>query len=381
MNQTRQKLYAQLVNFYGEKCYICGRSDLPLDIEHLVPQSDGGTSDIHNLRLICRADNVRKSNKFFREEEFLLYLTELMHKSTNFRNTSLDVPLQDTKLRVDIITQRRAENQWEDLLIEVKAITTFAEHRLLEVIEQLKFYKKHAKNHKIAFAFPGILAEKNNTLLREEGIEIWDIEHISKSFSKEIEVYQHPLFDHLFTVNKNISKHKQLITDLISINAGKNNKDWSKYQKHIEKILDYLFGSVLSSPITERSDHFKINRPDFILRNYAEYGFWAQLRDRYFADYIVLDAKNYSKKVTKKEILQVSNYLKMHGTGLFGIIVSRNGGDTGCYLTCREIWAMNKKLVIVLTDDDIINMLEAKALTDSPEEIIRQKIENFRLSM
>jgi hypothetical protein len=163
--------------------------------------------------------------------------------------------------------------------------------------------------------------------------------------------------------------------------GGKKENEWSRYQKFVRRILEYLFGSQLSSPITEHSDHFGINRRDFILRNYAEIGFWAHLRTRYFADYIVIDAKNYSKKVTKKEVLQIANYLKEHGAGLFGLILSRNGGDNSCYYTCREIWAMEKKLIIVLDDDDLEKMILSKEATGSPEEIIRQKIEQFRLSM
>ncbi|WP_430404229.1 hypothetical protein [Fluviicola sp.] len=191
----------------------------------------------------------------------------------------------------------------------------------------------------------------------------------------------HPLFQALFTPSKYVPAHDKLITELKSINAGRSNNDWSKYQKHIEKVLDYLFGSALSSPISENSDYFKINRRDFILRNYADTGFWAQIRNRYFADFIVLDAKNYTKKVTKKEVLQMGNYLKMHGAGLFGIIVSRNGGDTGCYYTCREMWAMDQKLIIVLNDEEVIKMIIAKGTSNDPEEIIRQKIEQFRLWM
>ncbi len=77
----------------------------------------------------------------------------------------------------------------------------------------------------------------------------------------------------------------------------------------------------------------------------------------------------------------MGNYLKMHGAGLFGIIVSRNGGDTGCYYTCREMWAMDQKLIIVLNDEEVIKMIIAKGTSNDPEEIIRQKIEQFRLWM
>ena len=381
MKQNRQELYKQLVDLYGEKCYICGRSDVLLEIEDLIPQSASKTSQLSNFRLICGEDKVRKSNKIFREVEYVQYLNDIILKNNNFRNTEIEVALNETKYRADLITQRKAGNKWEKVLIEVKVIPTFTELRLREIIEQLKLFKKYSKDHKIAFAFPGILTNKDNELLQKDGIEVWDINYISTKFVKEIASTPHPLFQALFTSKKNVAEHNKLIMDLKSINPGRKDKDWSKYQKHIEKILDYLFGSVLSSPITELSDHFKINRRDFILRNYAETGFWAHIRTRYLADYIVLDAKNYTKKVTKKEILQISNYLKVHGAGLFGIIVTRNGSDNGSYYTCREIWAMDKKLVIVLDDNDIKKMIIAKASTNNPEEIIRQKIEQFRLSM
>lgn len=381
MKQNREDIYKQLVELYGEKCYICGRNDVILDIEHLIPQSAGGIFQISNLRLICREDNAKKSNKHFREIELVQYLNEIILKNDKFRNTQQEVALTNTRYRADIITERNVENNWEKLLIEVKVIPTFTELRLLEIIEQLKLFKKYSKNHKIAFVFPGILPDKDNALLQKAGIEVWDINYISTTFKKEIATTSHPLLQTLFTSTNYVAEHDKLIIDLKAINAGRKDNDWSKYQKHIEKVLDYLFGAVLSSPITELSDHFKINRRDFILRNYAETGFWSHIRTRYLADYIVLDAKNYTKKVTKKEILQISNYLKVHGAGLFGIIVSRNGGDNGSYYTCREIWAMDKKLVIVLNDDDIIKMIIAKASTNNPEEIIRQKIEQFRLSM
>jgi hypothetical protein len=381
MKQIRQELYKQLVDLYGEKCYICGRSDVLLEIEDLIPQSASKTSQLSNFRLICGEDKVRKSNKIFREVEYVQYLNDIILKNNNFRNTEIEVALNETKYRADLITQRKAGNKWEKVLIEVKVTPTFTELRLREIIEQLKLFKKYSKDHKIALAFPGILTNKDNELLQKDGIEVWDINYISTKFVKEIASTPHPLFQALFTSKKNVAEHNKLIMDLKSINPGRKDKDWSKYQKHIEKILDYLFGSVLSSPITELSDHFKINRRDFILRNYAETGFWAHIRTRYLADYIVLDAKNYTKKVTKKEILQISNYLKVHGAGLFGIIVTRNGSDNGSYYTCREIWAMDKKLVIVLDDNDIKKMIIAKASTNNPEEIIRQKIEQFRLSM
>lgn len=131
----------------------------------------------------------------------------------------------------------------------------------------------------------------------------------------------------------------------------------------------------------ENSDYLKTNRRDFILSNYAKDGFWEFLRSNYKADYIVVDAKNYSNKIKKDEVLQIANYLKPHGAGMFGMIFTRKGGDSrGCETTLREQWILHGKLILVLDDEDVENMLVASS-TGTTTDIIGQKIEKFRLSM
>lgn len=143
-----------------------------------------------------------------------------------------------------------------------------------------------------------------------------------------------------------------------------------------------MFTPPLGKPITELSDQAAANRCDFIMPNYAEQGFWAFLREKYQADYIVIDAKNYMGKVKKPQVLQIANYLKPHGAGLFGIIISRNGGDTsGCEHALREQWMIHRKLILVLDDDDIQSMLVARSEGRAAEELLGLKIERFRLSM
>ena len=52
-----------LVSHYGNKCLGCGRDDLPLTVDHIIPIAKGGRSDIDNLQPLCRACNSRKRDK------------------------------------------------------------------------------------------------------------------------------------------------------------------------------------------------------------------------------------------------------------------------------------------------------------------------------
>ncbi|WP_169788776.1 hypothetical protein [Vulgatibacter incomptus] len=170
-----------------------------------------------------------------------------------------------------------------------------------------------------------------------------------------------------------------LLSDLNNCNPGK--ADAAIYQKVVERILEHLFCPALGPPRSEHSDSSRHNRRDIIMANYAEGGFWRFLRERYCADYVVVDAKNHSGMIAKAHALQVSNYLKEEGVGLFGIIVCRKGADKACVYTIRERWFLEGKLILVLTDEDLKAMLEAKDAGEPAENVVRQRLEEFRLAV
>jgi hypothetical protein len=117
------------------------------------------------------------------------------------------------------------------------------------------------------------------------------------------------------------------------------------------------------------------------MANYADDGYWHFMRTHYQADFVVIDAKNYKGKVKKSEVLQLANYLSARGTGLFGMITTRKGADTGATWTIREQWVLYSKLIVVLNDEDLDQMLTARDAGAEPWAVIRQKIEDFRLSV
>jgi len=169
-----------------------------------------------------------------------------------------------------------------------------------------------------------------------------------------------------------------LLTMLDRIPPGRST--WSQYQKLTGNILEFLFCPKLGKPISELSNQTRTNRRDFIFPNYATAGFWAFLRSHYAAHFIVVDAKNLTRKVGKTEVLQLANYLSGHGAGLFGLVVSRNQCAYSAGVTQREQWAIHRKMIIMLDDADLKQMFAVQLSGGDPSDLIRQKIEDFRLS-
>lgn len=55
----------QVLKTSGGRCALCGcsQNDRPLDVDHIIPRSKGGSNDISNLQALCTKCNRSKGNK------------------------------------------------------------------------------------------------------------------------------------------------------------------------------------------------------------------------------------------------------------------------------------------------------------------------------
>jgi len=52
-----------LLEKWRRRCAYCDAQDVPLEVDHIVPRSKGGTDRISNLTLSCRACNQKKGSQ------------------------------------------------------------------------------------------------------------------------------------------------------------------------------------------------------------------------------------------------------------------------------------------------------------------------------
>lgn len=377
-----QNIKSILLKRDGARCPICGKklTDENMCIDHIFPRALGGSDALDNLRLLCADCNCKYVNAAFSAQEFNKYIFEILQKNRDFRNVRLgENTSQDNA--IDIFAERQKNGEWEKLAIKIKYSTSFTIARVNSIAENLKAIQQLTRDVKYVFLFPGKLTEKANMILSQNEIEVWDGEYIASKFKSEIDKSFHPVFSSLFYVKYNYCQKKEriFIDKLHECKPGREN--WSKYQNLLGEVLTFLFCPPLLAPILEKTDASKANRRDFIFPNYCDKGFWSYLRLKYSADFIVVDAKNYQDNVAKRDVLQIANYLKEYGPGLFGMIITRNGVSESAFYTLKEVWALQKKMIIILQDNDIEQMLLEKLANGQPENIVRQKIEDFRLSL
>jgi 5-methylcytosine-specific restriction endonuclease McrA len=52
-----------LLEKWGRKCAYCGKTGVPLEVEHIVPKIRGGSDRVSNLTLACRSCNQKKGSR------------------------------------------------------------------------------------------------------------------------------------------------------------------------------------------------------------------------------------------------------------------------------------------------------------------------------
>ena len=67
-----------LLEKWDRKCAYCGKENVPLEIEHIVPRSKGGSNRVSNLTLACVRCNLAKGNRSV--EDFLKKKPEVLRR-------------------------------------------------------------------------------------------------------------------------------------------------------------------------------------------------------------------------------------------------------------------------------------------------------------
>lgn len=232
----------------------------------------------------------------------------------------------------------------------------------------MTYYRRFCPDAHYILAVPTLLAEEYRQRIQAAGFLLWDSE-----------VLRLGIPDTVLPASPAMDPYDTLIHRLKTCQPGREN--WQVYQKLVREILSALFCPPLDPVSEENADRDYANRRDFILPNYSAEGYWPYLRNRYQAEFIVVDAKNSAHPVRKEDILQVAHYLKAKGAGLLGFIFSRCGIEERAEIHLRDIWQQEEKLIVVFSDSDVEQMLLNKQKDIDPCRIIIEKIQEFRLKI
>ena len=317
MNNQREEIIQKLTERDGMYCSSCGKllDTEHIAIEHIIPKTYGGTDELHNLLLVCPKCNALLGSKPALTLQFKEYIEDLLQQHSSYSNIRSNIKTEDSMLDADLIFERTTNNKTDTIIAEISVDVSYTSDRIANIIELLNNYKNRCPFAKIAFIFPGELSQKYMRTFKSEGIEVWDRQYLESTFRNQI-ISKKTILSKMFfyttddgsfsTLTKD--KYLEKIEELKGCPRGKAH--WGHYQRLVGEIIEMLFSPELEIPVSQSKDQYHRNRRDYTIANYATSNIWSFLRERYCAEFIVVDAKNSEKAITKQDVLQIENYLK-----------------------------------------------------------------------
>jgi hypothetical protein len=283
-----------------------------------------------------------------------------------------------SSIRADIYAE---DGQTGDVwLFEIKR-TRVADAKFVRAASAtLRHYAKSASRCSLALIISGLFTDDAREAAAHLGLVAWDATDLADQVTPG--VVSHYLGLASRSKPRRItpaSKARVYKRDLVHTPRGRGS--WADYQALVANVFEYLFCPPLGQPKYEFADRENKNRRDLIFENACDSGDWGLFRNTYDAHYVVVDAKNYSGALTKRAVLDIAYYLKSYGCGLFAILASRKGAAAAAEHAIREQWIASGKMIVPLSDEDVVEMLDVKGKGGQPEAMIRNKIAEFRMGL
>ena len=132
------------------------------------------------------------------------------------------------------------------------------------------------------------------------------------------------------------------------------------FETACEAAIRWLFKDELVAFDDQHQSDTGHNIFDLVARIASKEDFWQALITDFRARYIVFEFKNYSKKISQREIYTTEKYLYPVAMRGAAIIVSRNGANTGAERAMRGALRESGKLILSLSVDELCDMLKAR---------------------
>ncbi|CAL2055574.1 hypothetical protein [Tenacibaculum sp. 190524A05c] len=184
--------------------------------------------------------------------------------------------------------------------------------------------------------------------------------------------------DPLFTQIPVLSvKRKQ--NTILKLPTGKTGNADMKYEDFMVQIMSSMLYPHLDFAKEQSRIDSGTQIRDLIFYNNRSFDFLADIYDKYDSRQIVIELKNV-KEVKREHINQLNRYLTEQ-FGRFGIIFTRNKVPKNIFKNTIDLWAGQRRCILVLDDTDLKLMCEVyESKQRLPIEVIKRKYIEFTRS-
>lgn len=274
--------------------------------------------------------------------------------------------------------------------------TTISNKNILNIMDFSDILKS---NEKGLFITTAICTEQCREEAKKKNIFILDITNLKFLTKNNDELYQLLLGSLDFSISdfetiepeikfsikeKKYTKRNKIITwenKLKDITPG--NKSFSKYEKNCISILKILFSDYLNIWEEQTKTNSNLYRFDLIckIKSNITDDFFTTLNSYFNTKYIIFEFKNHSEKLTQREIYTTEKYLYDKALRKVAIIISRKGVDENALKAIKGSLREQGKIILSLTDYDLIEMLKMHYDKDNPTDYLSEKLDRLLIEL
>lgn len=175
-------------------------------------------------------------------------------------------------------------------------------------------------------------------------------------------------------VDPRLAKLDEYKDRLSKIASGHTN--FRGFEKLACEIWTAVFADALTFLGEQSATRGGVLRRDGLYRNNRDSRFWVRVAQKFNADLIVVDFKNYSKPVSAKRVWDIERYADdLNGRML--VIVSRHGRDSTVLPAQLTALEKHRNLVLVVGDTDLLTMIDLKKQGEDPGSFLEKQMDSL----
>lgn len=174
------------------------------------------------------------------------------------------------------------------------------------------------------------------------------------------------------------SNHAQLRGRLEAIPPGRER--FADLEQLTQEQVRVIFGAALGEPKTQVRTLDGVERRDILTRNNREGRFFNRVAERFAADFVVWDCKNYSDAIPAAVVRDVAMYAN-RAVGRLIVVVSRKGADESALPAQVREFRENDRAVLIVSDEDLLEMARRAESGGEPEGVLEDALDQLLMNV
>lgn len=160
-----------------------------------------------------------------------------------------------------------------------------------------------------------------------------------------------------------------------SIAPGRD--DWRAFEVWCADILTDIFKPDLGPPDRQTRTDDGLDIMDAIFPIRTGNPPWSQVRAEFATRFMVGEFKNFVDPIGQKQVESIAQYLWVGAKRQFGILASRASPSASAIAQRRRAWIDQQKMIVFVTDQELIEMLQVREAGGEPYETLDAQVEEF----